>query len=247
MYVFFFDIHKLRKVLFIALMGLLVFGYFGLYHETTKMTAATAKKYPIYEVQTDKKVIALTFDISWGNKTPEPVLDILKKNKIKATFFLSGPWVKDYPEIAKRIVKDGHEIASHGHRHVNYSGLSQGQIKEEIAIAHKAIKEVTGANPKLIRTPNGDYNNQVIEAITATGYQAIQWGTDSLDWKNPGIDNIISRVTSKVHPGDIILMHASDSCQQTHLALPSILKKLKKDGYQFIYVSDIIKRGKRKP
>lgn len=247
MHVFFLDINRIRKILFIALMGLLVTGYFGIYHQTVQTAPTSAKLYPIYEVDTKKKVVALTFDISWGDKTPGPVLDILKKNKIKATFFLSGPWVKQHPEIAKRIARDGHEIASHGQLHQNYSGFSKEKIKSEIALAEKSIKQVTGKTPRLIRTPNGDYSNHVIEAIRESGYQAIQWGTDSLDWMNPGVDKIINRVTTKVHPGDIILMHASDSCKQTHIALPVILKQLKKENYKFVFVSEILKMGPHKP
>jgi polysaccharide deacetylase family sporulation protein PdaB len=195
---------------------------------------------PIYEVKTDKRVVALTFDISWGNQIPLPVIDILKEHEVKCTFFLSGPWVKQYPEIAKRIKADGHEIGSHGYRHVNLSNLSKEEIKDEIMKAHKNIKEVTEIDPKIIRTPNGDYNNQVIEAVHECNYEAIQWGTDSLDWMNPGVNAIIERVTKRVHPGDIILMHASDTCKQTTEALPAILKYLKEQGYELVTVSELL-------
>lgn len=198
---------------------------------------------PIYEVETDKKIIALTFDISWGNQTPIPVIEILKENNIKCTFFLSGPWVKQYPAIAKQIQKNGHEIGSHGYRHINLSTLSKAEIKEEIMKAHKNIQEITGIQPKLIRTPNGDYNDNVIEAIHEVNYEAIQWGTDSLDWMNPGVNTIIERVTKKAHPGDIILMHASDTCKQTAEALPVIIKNLKEQGYEFVTVSELIKES----
>ncbi|MBC7076419.1 MAG: polysaccharide deacetylase family sporulation protein PdaB [Syntrophomonadaceae bacterium] len=198
---------------------------------------------PIYEVETDKKIIALTFDISWGNQTPMPVIEILKENHIKCTFFLSGPWVKQYPDIAKQIQKNGHEIGSHGYRHINLSTLSKAEIKEEVMKAHKNIQEITGIQPKLIRTPNGDYNDNVIEAIHEVNYEAIQWGTDSLDWMNPGVNTIIERVTKKAHPGDIILMHASDTCKQTAEALPVIIKNLKEQGYEFVTVSELLKES----
>lgn len=196
---------------------------------------------PIYQVNTDKKVVALTFDISWGDKTPMPVVEILKQNHIKSTFFLSGPWVKQYPEIPKRIKSDGHEIASHGYRHINLSNLSKNEIKDEITKAHNNIKEVTGVDANLIRTPNGDYSDQVIEAVHECKYEAIQWSVDSLDWMNPGVSTIVERVTKKVHPGAIILMHASDTCKQTTEALPQVIKNLKEQGYEFVTVSELLK------
>lgn len=196
---------------------------------------------PVYEVKTDKKIVALTFDISWGNQTPMPVIEILKENNIQCTFFLSGPWVKQYPEIPLRIKEDGHEIASHGYRHINLSKLSKKEIKEEVMKAHNNIKEVTGVDAQLIRTPNGDYNDPVIQSIHECNYEAIQWSVDSLDWMNPGITSIIERVSKKVHPGAIILMHASDTCKQTTDALPAVIKNLKEQGYEFVTVSELLK------
>ncbi len=207
---------------------------------------AYGKQKPIYEIKTDKKIVALTFDISWGNKTPMPVIEILKENNVKCTFFLSGPWVKQYPEIAQQIKADGHEIGSHGYRHINLSNLSKTEIKDEIMKAHKNIKEVTGVDANLIRTPNGDYNDQVIEAAKEVNYQAIQWSTDSLDWMNPGVNTIIERVSTRAHPGDIILMHASDTCKQTAEALPTVIKNLKAQGYEFVFVSDLLKEAPQK-
>jgi len=201
---------------------------------------------PIYEVPVKDKAIALTFDISWGNQTPEPVIEILKKNGIRCTFFLSGPWARQYPEIPQRIKKDGHEIGSHGYRHVNLSTLSRAEIKEEIMKAHEALKEVTETTPTLIRTPNGDYNDEVIKGAGECGYTVIQWSVDSLDWMNPGAATIAERVIKRVKPGSIVLMHASDTCKQTTEALPVILKELKKQGYKFVTVSELIKMGEAK-
>jgi len=231
----FYEISTKTKITLLAILTVIVLASSVVYVE------AYHKLKPIYEVETDKQIVALTFDISWGNKTPLPVIEILKENDVRCTFFLSGPWVKQYPDIAEQIKKDGHEIGSHGYRHVNYSTLSKTEIKEEIMKAHKIIKDITGVDAKFIRTPNGDYNDKVIEAIHEINYEAIQWGTDSLDWMNPGIDTIIERVTKKVHPGDIILMHASDTCKQTTQALPTVIKSLKEQGYKFVTISELLK------
>jgi len=204
---------------------------------------ANSRIKPIYEIKTSEKVLALTFDISWGTTTPIPVLDLLKENGIKATFFLSGPWAQKYPEIPIRIANDGHEIGSHGQRHINLSTLDSSEIKQEIMLAHNILHEVTGHTPKLIRTPNGDYDDKVVTSANECGYQVIQWGTDSLDWKNPGVEAISNRVLTRAHPGDIILMHASDTCKQTVQALPTIIKGLKEQGYSFVTVSELMEMG----
>lgn len=203
--------------------------------------AQTETPKAIYKVDTDKKVVALTFDISWGNKVPEPVLSVLKQQNVKkATFFLSGPWTLRHPEIAKQIKSMGYEIGSHGNLHKDFSNYPDSWIREQVQLADKSIYQVTGVHPKLIRTPNGDFNPRVISCLTGMGYKVIQWNTDSLDWKNPGVQNIVDRVNKRVVPGDIILMHASDSSKQIVEALPQILAQLRQKGYQFATVSELI-------
>ncbi|SIS71062.1 polysaccharide deacetylase family sporulation protein PdaB [Alicyclobacillus vulcanalis] len=195
----------------------------------------------IYKVDTKEKVVALTFDISWGHRTPEPVLETLKKCGVtKATFFLSGPWTMHHADIAKKIKAMGYEIGSHGYLHKDYSNYPDSWIREQAMLADKAIQQVTGVKPKLFRTPNGDLNPRVIRCLTSMGYTVVQWNTDSLDWKNPGVDAIVNRVTKRVVPGDIILMHASDSSKQIVEALPRIIESLRQQGYRFVTVSELL-------
>ena len=195
----------------------------------------------IYSVNTDKKRVALTFDISWGDKRPGPILDILEEKQVdKVTFFLSSPWAENHQDIVQRIVDAGYEIGSHGHKHINYSRLSEDEIREQIVKADEILYKLTGTKPNLIRMPNGDFDKRVLQVADSLGYTVIQWDTDSLDWMNPGVDRIVQRVVSRVHPGDIILMHASDSCKQTHLALPAIIDQLREKGYEFVTVSELI-------
>lgn len=195
----------------------------------------------VYSVPTDRKVVALTFDISWGDKRAEPILDILKnKGVANVTFFLSSPWTRTHPELVKKIVDGGYEIGSHGHKHDNYSQFSDDEIRKQILTAHGILTETTGRTPNLIRMPNGDFDKRVLSIAESLNYKVIQWDTDSLDWKNPGVDTIVSRVVDNAHPGDIILLHASDSCQQTHEALPIIIDRLRAEGYEFVTVSQML-------
>ncbi|MEK3733356.1 MULTISPECIES: polysaccharide deacetylase family sporulation protein PdaB [Paenibacillus] len=201
----------------------------------------------IYSVTTDKKQIALTFDISWGEKRAEPILQVLKDNGVeKATFFLSAPWSKTHPDIVNAIKESGYEIGSHGYKHDNYSAMTDEEIRKQISTAHQILTSVTGQEPRLIRLPNGDFDKRVLSIAESLNYKVIQWDTDSRDWKNIGVDKIVHRVVSKAHPGDIVLMHASDSVKQTHEALPLIIEELRKQGYEFVTVTDLLEQSSAK-
>jgi polysaccharide deacetylase family sporulation protein PdaB len=231
---------KVKQIVFI--MVSILFGLAIIYSERNSV-AVFSKPEPraIYQVNTEKKIIALTFDISWGEKRAIPILNILKEKDIhQATFFLSSPWAKTHPEIVGQIKVDGHEIGSHGHKHSNYSAFDDTEIRKQILQSHQILTEITGKEPRLLRLPNGDFDKRVLQIATQLGYTVVQWDTDSHDWMNKGVSEIINRVVSNAHPGDIILMHASDSCKQTHEALPDIIDQLKAKGYTFVTVSELL-------
>lgn len=220
----------------------LIFAVGVIYVESDNITVfSEGSPSAVYSVPTEKKVVALTFDISWGDKRTEPILKILEEKGLKkATFFLSSPWSKTHTDLVKKIADSGYEIGSHGHKHVNYSSLSDEDIQKQIKTAHSILTELTGKTPNLIRMPNGDFDKRVLRIANNLNYKVIQWDTDSLDWKNPGVDTIVNRVVNNAHPGDIILMHASDSCKETHLALPVIIDQLRAKGYEFVTVSELL-------
>ncbi|MFX3631232.1 MAG: polysaccharide deacetylase family sporulation protein PdaB [Candidatus Pristimantibacillus sp.] len=231
---------KIKRYFLITLA--LVFSIGVIYAERDNITVfAPQQPAAIYSVPTEKKVIALTFDISWGEKRTAPILDILKEKEItQATFFLSSPWSQSHPDIVKKITDAGFEVGSHGHKHDNYSKLSDEEIRTQIRTAHTILSDLTGKQPNLIRLPNGDFDKRVLRIAGELNYKVIQWDTDSLDWMNIGTDKIINRVVSRAHNGDIILMHASDSVKQTHEALPVIIDQLRAKGYEFVSVSELI-------
>lgn len=232
---------NLRKLLyhrhiFYSIVGLLAIG--TVYFQIAELI--DGGPIAIAGTRTEQKVVALTFDHSWGNKFTPSILDTLKENNIRATFFIMGPWAQKYPEVAKRIAADGHEIGSHGYRHENYGDMSAEWVREDIQKAHNQIKEVTGVEPSLLRPPNGHYSRQSLKVTDELGYKTIIWNVDSLDWKNPGRDVIIDRVMKRLKPGAIILMHASDTPVQTADALPILLGKIKAEGYQIVTVGELL-------
>lgn len=225
-----------HRHLFYSIIGLLAIG--TLYVQVADVIAGGPMA--IAGTRTEHKVVALTFDHSWGNKFTPSILDTLHQNNVKVTFFIMGPWAQKYPEVAKRMVADGHEIASHGYRHENYGDMTPEWVREDIQKSHALIKEITGVEPTLIRPPNGHYSQASLKATEELGYKSIIWNVDSLDWKNPGRDVIIERVMKRIKPGAIILMHASDTPVQTADALPILLEKIKAEGYEIVTVSDLL-------
>lgn len=206
---------------------------------SVKIFAAGERKLPIYCVETDKKQIAISFDAAWGNEDTETLIKILKEYDVPATFFVVGEWVDKYPESVKALSKAGHQIQNHSNTHPYFTRISESEIRDEIIACNEKIESITGKTPTLIRPPYGDYDNNVIETTESLKMKAIQWSVDSLDWKETSTaESIKERVVSKVQPGSIILCH--NAAKHTPEALPEILKTLKEQGYEFVFISDLI-------
>ncbi len=198
----------------------------------------TARKLPIYSVQTNEKKIAITFDAAWSAEDTDELMEILKKHKAKATVFAVGDWVEKNPEAVKKFHKNGHEMANHSDTHAAFSKISREEIKKEIVDCNNKIEAITGTSPKLVRAPSGDYDNKSIEVAESLGMKMIQWDCDSLDYQKLSVDEIYNRITSKVQNGSILLFH--NGVKNTPEALDKILTKLEKDGYKFVTVSELI-------
>ncbi|MCA0170895.1 polysaccharide deacetylase family sporulation protein PdaB [Bacillus sp. RAR_GA_16] len=192
------------------------------------------------QVKSDDKRLALTFDISWGETKAVPILKELKQSNVKASFFISGAWAERHPEIVEQITKDGHEIGNLGYRYENYTTMKDEEIKKDIIRSSEAIKKVTDEEPQLLRPPNGNFDKRVLLLSDKFNYTVIHWSLDSEDWRNPGVENIVQNVMKDIDPGDIVLMHASDSAKQTAEALPEMIAALKKKGYSFATVSELV-------
>ncbi len=201
--------------------------------------ANSDRKLPIYCVETDKKQVALSFDAAWGNDDTEQLINILKEYDAVATFFVVGAWVDKYPESVKQLHDAGHKIMNHSNTHPNMPSLNAVQKLDELNSCNKKIAEITGSIPTLFRPPYGDYDNATIEACQSLNMYTIQWDVDSLDWKdNATPESICKRVTSKVKNGSIVLFH--NDADHTPAALPNILKNLKEQGYEFVFIEDLI-------
>ncbi|MDR5659438.1 LysM peptidoglycan-binding domain-containing protein [Serpentinicella sp. ANB-PHB4] len=188
--------------------------------------------------------IALTFD-DGPNPTYTPqVLDVLKRYDVAATFFVLGSRVERHPEIAKRIVNDGHVIANHTWSHPNMRNISTETIVNEMKQTENAIKNATGKSTALMRPPYGAVTSNVIEDLSTLDYKAINWSVDSVDWRDQDVDKILINTLSGITGNDIVLFHDAggdnQSRQATVLAIAEIIETLRMQGYEFTTTDEIL-------
>ena len=200
---------------------------------------ANAKRLvPVYSVETEEKIVALTFDAAWGADKTRGIIDLLEKYDADGTFFLVGFWIDKYPEETKLIAEKGLEIGNHSNNHLHMSKLQNDEIKKEIESVNIRLQELTGKTPKYFRPPFGEYDNKLLENVAALDMVGVQWSVDSLDWKGLSGEEIAKRVLSRVHNGAIILFH--NNSDHVLDALPIILPKLKADGYKCVSIDELV-------
>lgn len=177
---------------------------------------------------------------AWGNEDTSRLLETLKKNDVKATFFMTGGWINSYPDDVKAIAAAGHELGNHSENHKEMSKISAEECKAEIMAPHEKVKELTGVEMKVFRPPYGDYNDTLINTLKECGYYGIQWDVDSLDWRDYSVDTILSNVLNHkaLGNGSIILCH--NGGKHTADALDQLIAGLKEKGYRFAKMSDLI-------
>ena len=196
-----------------------------------------SRNLPIYSVEREDNLVAVTFNCAWGDEDIDTVLSALDEKGVKATFFLVGEWAEKYPEAAKKIADKGHELGGHSYNHKDYIKLSSADVESDCVKTAQIIKSVTGKAAELVRAPSGSYNNNAIDAIEKAGFIPIQWSVDTIDYADAEKESIIKRATVKTQAGDIILMHTGT--KNTAHALPEILGNLC-EKYKPCTVSELI-------
>ncbi len=233
------------KVGIVVLSIIMIVG-FGIRIIPTAVTVtnlSTKNDLPIYSVNLTEPKVSLSFDAAWTNEDTSEILDVLEKCKIKATFFMTGEWVEKYPEDVKAIAAAGHDLGNHSENHKQMSDIPKKECEEEIMMAHDRVKELTGIEMKLFRAPYGDYNNTIVGIARECGYYTIQWNIDSMDWKDYGVDSILSKTVEnrKLGNGSILLFHVGT--KYTADALEKIIIGLQEKGYDIVPVSQLIYTG----
>ncbi len=197
----------------------------------------------IRRVAVQDKVVALTFDDGpHAGLTPQ-VLDILRNNGVKATFFVQGSHAQAYPRIIRRMTAEGHEVGNHTWNHAYLSKVSRATAESQLQRTNDAIVAAGGVKPVIMRPPGG-YTNAGVAAWARQrfGFSTILWDVDTNDWRKPGVSVVAARGINGAKPGSIILVH--DIHASTVAAIDSMVKGLKNRGYELVTVSELIRRGK---
>ncbi|PAX51966.1 polysaccharide deacetylase family protein [Brunnivagina elsteri] len=187
-----------------------------------------------------EKVIALTFDDGPSPQNTPQVLEILKKNNIKGTFFVVGQMLQEHPGLGKRVVAEGHVIANHTWHHW-YHYMNPQASAFEVDNTSNLIYKVTGVKTSLFRPPGGIKTNGPYNYAKNQKYASIMWSSDSVDYSRPSVSKLISNVMREARPGGIVLMHdGGGNRSHTVQALPQIISNFRKQGYRFVTIPELL-------
>lgn len=212
-----------------------VFGKKNNYRILVRDANLISNTYSLYGINPKKKMVALTYDDGPYTPVTNQILDVLEEHNARATFFVVGSRVSTYKECIKREAELDCEIGNHTYNHTILTSVSASTIKAEIADTNKAVKNITGKAPKIVRTPGGAVNSTVRANMD---YPMFNWSVDTLDWKYRNTSSVVSSIKNNVRDGSIVLMH--DLYTSTGNATEEIVPWLIKNGYQLVTVSELM-------
>lgn len=189
------------------------------------------KNNAIYVGSKDEKVVYLTFDCGYENGYTKTILDILKEENVKATFFLTGHYINSASDIVLRMYSEGHVLANHSNKHKDITKIKDEEIIKEITDLESMYYNLTGANlTKFYRPPAGNFDDKSLNVINNIGYKTMFWSLAYPDWNhNNSVDYTVKEVMGNIHNGAIVLMHAVS--KSNAMALKTIINELKSEGY----------------
>lgn len=192
---------------------------------------------------TGVKNVALTFDDGPDMQYTPQVLDVLRDKGVKATFFLIGNRVEDYPDVAKRIVEEGHLVGNHTYSHPEIMKATGAPLQKELASTEQALSKIGASGSGLFRPPYGAISPNLVEEAASLGYRIAMWSVDSLDWRGLPKDTVVAKVMEMMSPGAVVLQHSSggpgEDLSGSVQALPVIIDTLKEQGYTFVRMDEM--------
>ena len=182
-----------------------------------------------------EKVIYLTFDCGYENGCTNKILDVLKEKKVPAAFFVTLPYLKSAPETTARMILEGHVVGNHSDTHPNFSTITRTQMAKEIENVENYLRTHFGYSSCYFRFPQGAYSESALDLVNNAGYTSVFWSSAYADWDTnnlKGKDYAFNTVTSRLHPGCVLLLHAVS--QDNADALGDIIDYAREQGYEFM-------------
>lgn len=203
--------------------------------------------YVINQVVTNKKVVGLTFDDGPSKKWTPEILRVLKSDHVRATFFVIGSHAVRRPQLIREEVKSGMEIGSHGSQHLTLRNQSEQAIRTEIEDNAETLKALGAPAPTLYRLPGGISDRTALKVLGQFHYHLVGWTIDTRDWRRVySAATMAKKVERSIEPGSIIIFHdGPNSSQQTVQAVKQIIPALRKMGYRFDTVGQMLKLEKQ--
>lgn len=198
----------------------------------------------------ETRQVALTFDDVPDPRFTPKVLDILKKKRVHATFFVVGTRTKKHPDLVRRIHREGHIIGNHSYSHPDFSRLPLAKMQEQIRRTEGLLQKVVGFKPRIVRPPYGEILQDQVQWAKANGYTVVNWDVDSYDWRQLKAGQVFRNVTRTVRPGSVVLMHAGGGEGQrlagTVEALPRIIDWLRQHNYRLVTLPELLGTPERR-
>lgn len=210
--------------------------------EITAHQRALVKKYnALFVGDTAKKQVTLTFDMGYEKEGLTPkILEILKKQNVQASFFVTTHWIEKNPELARKLIADGHLLGNHTIRHKSLPTLSDDRVKEEILGWEEIARQVTGyiIKHKYMRPPMGEYSERTLKVTRDLGYRTAFWSVAIRDWiPMGGSEKAVQGITSQLHNGAVVLMHGNS--EDIVGGLDRIISQIRTKGFKIVPINEI--------
>lgn len=228
----------LRNLLLLASGAAIGFLAFTIHSNANRKTYSLTNDVLVHG-NSELKEVALTIDDGPKPENAREVLDLLGKYGVRATFFVVGKQVQQYPALVRRMMDEGHEVGNHTENHPTLIGKSPDLVRNEIVACDKAIFKATGAHTNLFRPPGMRFDQNVLHTAQDMGFVTVHWNVAVGDYTELKPEAIARKVIATTRPGSVILLHGHPD---TIKALPMILESLKKQGYRFVTVSQMLSR-----
>jgi len=213
--------------------------FYVINHPALVGVSARERSWPVYSGPGAEQRISLTFNLrEAGDNHTVQVLEALQIYGVRATFFVTGDWVRANEDLAAAMVAAGHELMNLSDDHSFLNKMATTEIMENVENCNDVIAGISGIRPSFFRAPYGAYNDNLVGTIRAMGMEVVQWSIDSGDWRGLSAQAIARRVGDQAFAGGIVLLHSD--LEQTALAIPDLIDGLFRAGYIPVLVSEIL-------